>query len=55
MTMFQVRKFQCLLENHILTFSSEWENSDDAFSSSEVMESVTELGGVTDLTDDTQL
>ncbi len=34
----------------------EWENSDDAFSSSEVMESVTELGAVADLNDpDVQL
>jgi len=30
---------------------SEWEGSDDAFSSSEVMESVTELGAVADLND----
>jgi hypothetical protein len=35
----------------MLLILAEWEGSDDAFSSSEVMESVTELGAVADLND----
>jgi hypothetical protein len=34
-----------------LLILAEWDGSDDAFSSSEVMESVTELGAVADLND----